>query len=340
MTINNVPINNSRVSFSLSPAAKQSESPNSFSLSPAALHSESPNSCSLSPAALSGGEGRGEGAIARYQSMRPLLVSLIFALLTFPTVLAHAIQVESRTSGVESQRLDKILVNDVQELDIDRKQNPDDEKDAIVLFDGETLKGWRGEDGLWSVVDGAITGQTSADAPMKANTFLICESDMPEDFELRLQFRIESGNSGIQFRSDEDQPNRLKGYQADIDSQMRYMGILYEERERGILCERGQHVTIGEDGKKTQGDKLGLDDEAFAKTVGTPGWHDYTILVSGSHIEFRIDGITTAIIDDNQTEEAARDGLLGLQLHQGPPMKVQFRNIRLLPAAANTERGK
>lgn len=69
------------------------------------------------------------------------------------------------------------------------------------IFDGKTLKGWDGNADFWSVKDGAITGITTKEMPTKGNTFIVWREGKVSDFELRLQFRITGGNSGIQYRS-------------------------------------------------------------------------------------------------------------------------------------------
>lgn len=106
----------------------------------------------------------------------------------------------------------------------------------VCLFDGKTLDGWEGKSQFWSVRDGTITGQTTADNPTKGNTFIIWRGGTPGDFELRMKFRIVGGNSGIQYRSTEYDDFVVGGYQADFEAGDRFIGILYEERGRGILA--------------------------------------------------------------------------------------------------------
>src|SRR5687767_601398 len=119
------------------------------------------------------------------------------------------------------------------------------------LFDGKSLAGWEGNEKFWSVKEGAITGQTTPDNPTRGNTFLIYKGGDVKDFELRLKFKIVGGNSGIQYRSTDKGNFVVHGYQADIDSKDRYIGILYDEGTgRGVLAERGDKVTISADGKK------------------------------------------------------------------------------------------
>src|SRR5262245_52297750 len=73
-------------------------------------------------------------------------------------------------------------------------------KEAKELFNGKDLSGWEGDARVWSVVDGAIVGHTK-DVPLKHNTFLIWKDGKVGDFKLRLEFKLEGGNSGIQYRS-------------------------------------------------------------------------------------------------------------------------------------------
>lgn len=210
----------------------------------------------------------------------------------------------------------------------------------VKLFDGESLQGWSGAEGLWTVEDGAITGQTTSENPLEANSFLVCEQAVPDNCELVLKFRIEAGNSGVQFRSEQFQPHRVKGYQADIDSQMTYMGILYEEGGRGILCQRGESRTIDESGGRSEAESTGLDEKAFVEGFQPGEWHEYRITFDGNTIRQQIDGVTTAALVDQEASRAAKSGILALQLHVGPPMKVQFKDITVRDLGSKEAAGK
>ena len=83
------------------------------------------------------------------------------------------------------------------------------------LFNGKDLLGWDGNPKFWSVRDGTITGQTTAENPTQGNTFLIWRLGTVEDFELHLSYRIVGGNSGIQYRSKDLGNWVVGGYQAD-----------------------------------------------------------------------------------------------------------------------------
>jgi putative membrane-bound dehydrogenase-like protein len=196
------------------------------------------------------------------------------------------------------------------------------------IFDGKTLEGWDGNPAFWSVKDGAITGQTTKDNPTKGNTFIIWRAGKTADFELRLQFRIVGGNSGIQYRSREVSKWVMAGYQADFDGPGSWTGTLYEEKGRGVLAKRGSRVTVSPKGDKKVTGATSSEQEILA-AVKKEDWNDYTIIAQGNHLVQVINGKTTIDLTDDQEDRRAMSGLLALQLHAGPPMKVQFRNIRI-----------
>ncbi len=194
------------------------------------------------------------------------------------------------------------------------------------IFDGKTLKGWEGAAGYWSVEDEAITGQFTADNNLPNNTFLIWRDGKVGDFHLKLKFRLTAGNSGIQYRSQEHENFVVGGYQADIDFGKQWVGILYDERGRGILATRMESVTVQKDGEKAV-TKLDGDPEAFLKKYQPEEWNTYEIIARGNQLEHIVNGITTVKIDDQQTDASEADGILAFQLHTGPPMKVQFKDV-------------
>lgn len=196
------------------------------------------------------------------------------------------------------------------------------------LFNGETLEGWRGKEGFWRVEDGAITGETTPENPTRGNTFLIWDGGELGDFELQFEFRIEGGNSGVQYRSREVQPFVMSGYQADFDAAGQWTGTLYEEKGRGVLAKRGHAVTITDSGKKERTGPTTAEQEIL-QSMKPAGWNQYQILAKGPHLVQRVNGKVTIDVTDNQADRRRLSGQLALQLHAGPPMKVQFRNLRL-----------
>lgn len=205
------------------------------------------------------------------------------------------------------------------------------------LFNGKDLSGWQGNPQIWSVQEGAITGTTSPKNPIKHNTFLVWTNGTLEDFELRLSYRIVRGNSGIQYRSKVINQGPfgpiVGGYQADFEAGKTYSGILYEERGRGILAQRGQKTIIEEAEGKHQVKVTGSvgDSEEIQAAIKNEGWNDYRIIAKGNHLQHFINGMQTVDVTDQQESKAARSGILALQIHQGPPMTVQFKDIKLKP---------
>ena len=198
------------------------------------------------------------------------------------------------------------------------------------IFDGKTLDGWRGKKGFWSVKDGAIVGENTPEKPLKQNTFLVWQGGDVGDFELRFKFRItgKGANSGVQFRCEQEKGGHLVVYQAYIDREGKWLGCIYDEKTgRGLICDRGQKVTIdanGERKKETVGDK-----QALFEKINLDEFSDYVIRAEGNHLTIMVDGKVTSQIHDTEKEHADLSGVLGLQLHTGPPMKIEFKDIRI-----------
>ena len=204
----------------------------------------------------------------------------------------------------------------------------DSEAGFESLFNGRDLSGWEGDPKFWSVKDGIINGQTTVENPLKQNTFLIWKAGTVDDFELRFTYRIVGGNSGAQYRSKDLGNWVVGGYQADLEAGNTYTGILYEERGRGILAQRGQKTVIDETGKVNVVGSVGNSDEIQA-AIKKEDWNDYVVIAQGNHIIHRINGRMTVDVMDDQAEKRATSGILALQLHAGDPMRIQFKNIRL-----------
>jgi hypothetical protein len=205
------------------------------------------------------------------------------------------------------------------------------------LFNGKDLTGWKGLD-FWSVQDGAIVGQTTKEHPTKGNTFLVWQDGEVADFELTFKYRITDvngksdgfGNSGVQYRSKVVDPKGfvVAGYQADFECGKSYSGILYEEKGRGILAQRGQKTVIKEGSKKPEvTGELGKSAEIQAK-IKPADWNEYRIVAQGGHLQHFINGVQTVDVTD-ETAVGAKKGILALQLHAGAPMKVEFKELVL-----------
>ena len=203
------------------------------------------------------------------------------------------------------------------------------------IFNGENLDGWEGDTRLWKVVDGVIRGETTANAQTQGNTFLVWKDGKLEDFELRIKFKIDHGNSGIQYRSE------VLPAKAECAEQMGREGLSGGSRKHAgqgwLLVSRtgprylnnvGDKVEIGEDGKPKVVGQLGKKDE-IAKTYNKSDWNEYVIRCEGNHVQHWLNGFQTVDLTDNDVKGRCMDGILALQIHAGPPMWVEFKDIRL-----------
>lgn len=196
----------------------------------------------------------------------------------------------------------------------------------VSIFNGRDLEGWDGKPGWWRVEDGAITAESTLEKPCTKHNYLIWRGGKPADFELRFEFRIQGGNSGLQFRSREVEDWDMRGYQADIEAGTEWTGALFEHARGGIAM-RGQSVIIAPDGSK-QTTTFASASELF-RHIHTNDWNQYRVVARGPEIQLFINGVKMSQAVDRQQGQAAAQGLIGLQMHPGPPMKVQFRNLKL-----------
>jgi hypothetical protein len=215
------------------------------------------------------------------------------------------------------------------------------------LFNGKDLTGWSGHPKLWSVQDGVLRGETTAENKAPGNTFLIYTGDGKDgaqfsDFELRFSAKIQNGNSGVQYRSKlypatKDNQWICTGYQCEIAGIPGKDGFLYHEKGpkgRGY-AEKALYIAW-------PGDKVEVDANGVSKAVGSLGdngaiaaankkgdWNDFIIIAKGNHLQHYINGVQTIDVIDNDEKGGMKSGIIALQLHAGPPMVVEFKNIRI-----------
>lgn len=183
----------------------------------------------------------------------------------------------------------------------------------VDLFNGRDLTGWQQRNGSakFQVEDGMIVGTTVATTQ---NSFLVTEASY-DDFELEVEFKMDSTNSGIQFRSEAKtdlQNGRVMGYQVDFDPTPRqWTGGLYEEGKRGWLYPLVYHPK--------------------GKSAYQPGqWNRCRVRCVKHNVQVWINEQPTAsVIDD-----AAASGFIGLQVHgvyrpEDVGKKIFWRNIRV-----------
>src|SRR5262245_52466471 len=194
------------------------------------------------------------------------------------------------------------------------------------LFNGKDLTGWEGNPASWSVQDGCITGVTKGDEPLPYNQFLIWRGGTVRNFELTAKIKQSGNNSGIQYRSKELKevgPWSIGGYQCDVHPEPRNNAMLYDERGRGIVAQNGQTIIVDSEGTRWQ------VKETEPVKVDVAEWNEYTVIARGNHLIHKLNGQVTVDVIDHQVKERELEGLLAIQIHRGPAMKVQIKDIVL-----------
>jgi hypothetical protein len=201
-----------------------------------------------------------------------------------------------------------------------------------AIFDGRSLAGWEGDAKYWSVADGALVGTVTPETILDRNTFIVWRGGEVADFDLRLEYRISnSGNSGINYRSIDvpGVPFAMRGYQADIHSGDSYTGNVYEERGRTFLALRGQKTVVEANQAATVVERFAAPADLQAYIRKEDGWNQVRIVARDNHIQQYFNGRLFAEVIDNDQGAGQRRGMIGVQVHVGPPMRVEYRHIRL-----------
>jgi hypothetical protein len=212
-----------------------------------------------------------------------------------------------------------------------------DEAGFERIFDGKTLDGWEGDPQYWRVENGSLVGEVTPETVMKQNSFVIWRGGVTRDFELKVEYRVSGrGNSGLNYRSVEipGVPWAVRGYQFDIDGQdrnqnnIRHTGQNYEERGRTFMALRGQVVRAEEPGKRKVIGSVG-DIDALKSFMKSDDWNEIHIIARGNVLTHMLNGQVMSIVVDEDAAHRKAEGLLGVQVHVGPPMKIEYRNFRL-----------
>ncbi len=210
------------------------------------------------------------------------------------------------------------------------QQKTDLERGFVPIFNGRDLTGWRGNTAYWSVQDGCITGITPQGG-IPENNFLTWTNGEPAEFDLKVSYKLEGGNSGIYFHAKERAPDSkaeaLVGVQADMSADHVWTGVVMEYLLREKLAERGRKVLYTEKGERKDAGSVG-DPKELLKVVRNNDWNDYHVIVRSNLIVLRINDVVMSEVRDHDPRRAL-SGLLAVQVHTGPPMKVQFKNIRI-----------
>jgi len=214
----------------------------------------------------------------------------------------------------------------------------------IEPFNGSDLADWDGAPGFWRVEDGVLVGETTPEHKVDHHSYLIWRGGQVRDFELHVKFRIagRNANSGVQYRSKDLGNHEVAGYQCNIEpSRPGFTAVLEEMKDRdgkrrhGHLAEIGQVVRFNENGER-----IVVETSADAQEVNArlkpDDWNELTILAEGARLRHWLNGKLAVDVWDEHAQLSSRSGILGLQLHLGPPMKVEFKEMRLrnIPSAS------
>lgn len=215
------------------------------------------------------------------------------------------------------------------------------EQGFTSLFNGNDLTGWAGDERFWRVEDGILVGEQTADNPTEKNTFLVYIGDTVDDFELRFKYKVKGGNSGVQYRSELLSKWVVKGLQADFEDQMhdgkdQFSGMFFEENGRMFMGQRGDVVIVRsneEDPSKPVLNKIASvgDPAELEKVIQRDDWNQYIVIAKGNTFIHIINGRVMSIGIDEDPLNFRKSGILAWQLHAGPPLKIQLKDIRIRP---------
>lgn len=236
--------------------------------------------------------------------------------------LAQKVEALKRAAGWAARDEERRLVQaTLDELD----DGASDETGFVPMCNGKDLTGWQAQGSWWKVVEGVLTAESTAATPLASNNHLVWTGGTPGDFELRTEFRLsKSANSGIQLRA-EPVADRDTGYQADMNGGGNFVGFLYHPKMH-LVGGRGETVTIAADGKKSA--ERFADSAALQKLYKVEDWNTYRIVCKGPEITLYVNGEVTSRFADHRPD-TPRQGAITLQLHKGPPMKIEYRNLRI-----------
>lgn len=211
------------------------------------------------------------------------------------------------------------------------------------LFDGKSLTSWDGDPRFWRAENGEVIGETTAAAKAEKNTFLIHRGGVFGDFDLRFQYQVRGGNSGIQYRSVEKGPWSIGGYQADFEYRHqksnnglidKFTGMFFEEQGRGFMGQRGQTVIVKHNSQNARKPLLDIvgsvgDPSDLEKVIDRDGWNEMRVIARGYTFVHVVNGRVMSIAFDEDVPNRRSDGLVAFQLHAGPPMQIRIKDLMI-----------
>jgi hypothetical protein len=188
------------------------------------------------------------------------------------------------------------------------------------LFDGRSLDGWEGAREVFRVQDGAIVGGW-LDRPIPHNEFLCTERDFG-DFELQFEAKLTGEpdrNAGVQFRSQRVPDNHeVSGYQCDLAEHAGrpVWGWLYDESRRNRFL------------APADGEPDAAWQNELRRVVRDGQWNAFVVRCRGPRIQTWVNGFPVVDYVESDPNVAVR-GVIGLQIHGGPPAEAWYRHVRI-----------
>ncbi|MBI2422708.1 MAG: DUF1080 domain-containing protein [Candidatus Hydrogenedentes bacterium] len=196
----------------------------------------------------------------------------------------------------------------------------------VSMFNGKDLAQWTGKPGGWRVEEGALTAESTEAHPCVKHHYLTWAGGEPANFVLRFRYKMIGGNSGVQIRSEPRPGFDTWGYQADIEAAGQWTGCLFQHDREAVVL-RGFRAVIAADGTRT--DTPFATPESLLAKVRAGDWNDYEVEANGARITLRINGELMCEVEDHDAKMSRKKGLIALQMHPGPPMKIQFKDLRI-----------
>lgn len=190
-----------------------------------------------------------------------------------------------------------------------------------TLFDGKTLRGMKAVGGgTWKVEEGEIVGRQSKDDHV---TGLMWITTPYENFAVKLKYKIDKGNSGFFFRSQQipNDNTGIKGIQVEIDREPD-CGGLYESGGRGWLCK---------------------PDQQFSKYNE---WNDMMVYTCGTGVmvwinnNLVVDCDTVNVLHPEKLTEGELLNNFAFQLHKRQEVVVRFKDIEIMVPEYIDQTGK
>jgi len=117
----------------------------------------------------------------------------------------------------------------------------------------------------------------------------------------------------------------IASYRFDKNNQLVSMDLFGKFRVRPVKADEAPPA----DDDRAGFVSLFNDKDLTGWDVKINDWNEYRIIAKGPKLTLMINGVVMCEAVDNEKGKAALDGIIALQVHPGPPMKIQFKDILL-----------